>query len=76
MLLLTVNLTTQQALDKLATLGIPHDAGLAWINAQVQVQAYLLATNDVMLLSGLMMLSLVLLVWWAKPPFTIKTGRG
>jgi DHA2 family multidrug resistance protein len=66
---------TQQALDKLATLGIPHEAGLAWINGQVQVQAYLLATNDIMWLSGLMMLSLVLLIWWAKPPFTIKTGR-
>jgi DHA2 family multidrug resistance protein len=66
---------TQLALDKLATLGLPHTAGLAWINGQIQTQAYLLATNDTMLLSGLMMLSLVLLIWWAKPPFTVKSGR-
>lgn len=66
---------TQFALDKLASAGLPHDAGLTWINSQIQVQAYLLATNDTMLLSGLMMLSLVLLIWWAKPPFTVKQAR-
>ncbi|MDD5392101.1 MAG: DHA2 family efflux MFS transporter permease subunit [Thiothrix sp.] len=66
---------TQLTLDKLAALGLPHTAGLAWINGQIQTQAYLLATNDTMLLSGLMMLSLVLLIWWAKPPFTIRSGR-
>lgn len=65
---------TQVALERLATLGLPHDASL-WINGQIQVQAYLMATNDTMLLSGLMMLSLVLLIWWVKPPFTVKSGR-
>lgn len=69
------SLPTQQALDKLAALGVPHDAGLAVINRDIQAQAYLLATNDTMLLSGLMMLSLVLLIWWAKPPFTVKAAR-
>ncbi|MEB4592850.1 DHA2 family efflux MFS transporter permease subunit [Candidatus Thiothrix sp. Deng01] len=67
---------TQTALDTLAGLGLPHQGALLWINNQIQVQAYLLATNDTMLLSGLMMLSLTLLIWWAKPPFTLKrAGR-
>ena len=68
--------TTQQTLDTLnSSLGLSQTAGLAWINSTLQPQAYLLATNDIMLLSGLMMLSLVLVIWWAKPPFTIKAAR-
>ena len=70
------NPTTQQTLDKLASLGLQHNAGLAWINQTIQPQAYLMATNDILYLSGLMMLSLILLIWWAKPPFTIKRGGG
>jgi DHA2 family multidrug resistance protein len=66
---------TQQTLTQLGALGLSQQGGLAWINGTIQAQAYLMATNDLMWLSGLMMLSLVLLIWWAKPPFTIRSGR-
>ena len=70
------SIITQQSLSQLSSMGLSHTAGLAYINALIQPQAYLLATNDILLLSGFMMLSLVLIIWWAKPPFTVKGGRG
>lgn len=69
------NPVAQQALERLNSIGLPQAAGLAWIDRSIQGQAYLMATNDTMLASGLMMLSLVLLIWWARPPFTIKSAR-
>ena len=66
---------TQQTLAQLGTLGLSQQGGLAWISGTIQAQAYLMATNDLMWISGLIMLSLVLLIWWAKPPFTVGSGR-
>jgi DHA2 family multidrug resistance protein len=70
------SIIAQQSLSQLSSMGLSHTAGLAYINTLIQPQAYLLATNDILLLSGFMMLSLVLIIWWAKPPFTVKGGGG
>ncbi len=66
---------TNQTLAQLQNLGMSQTAGLAWINSTIQTQAYLIATNDLMWISGFMMMSLILVIWWAKPPFTVKAGR-
>ena len=41
----------------------------------LNVQAYLMSMNGVFFTCGMIMFSLLLLVWWAKPPFGVKVGR-
>lgn len=60
----------------LANLGFGTSQSLAYIDRQVTTQAYLLATNDIFLVSGLLMLSLLGLIWWTRPPFTTGASGG
>ena len=47
---------------------------LAQLDRTLTTQAYLLSTDAVMCISGMLMLSLIGLIWWAKPPFTVRGG--
>lgn len=40
------------------------------IYQEVIHQGYMLATNDVFYISGYIFLGLLVLIWFAKPPFT------
>ncbi|MBS0513686.1 MAG: DHA2 family efflux MFS transporter permease subunit [Proteobacteria bacterium] len=76
---LTEHITRQDpaALDylgRLGSLGLSPEQALAHANREVTVQAYLLATNDVFLVSGVLMISLLGLIWWTRPPFTPASG--
>lgn len=61
-------------LDRLRRLGLTDDAAHAYLERMVNTQAYTLATDHVLALSAALMLSLVSLIWWAKPPFVISRG--
>lgn len=61
-------------LERLQALGMSAEQALAYLNRELTAQAFLLATNDVFLASALLMLSLVALIWWTRPPFSPAGG--
>jgi DHA2 family multidrug resistance protein len=61
-------------LGRLRTLGMPPGQTGAYIDHLISVQAHLIATDSVMALSGTLMLALVGVVWWARPPFIARGG--
>lgn len=60
----------QQALQKLQTLSLMDKTKYAIVTKAVVGQAYMLATNDIFWLSGVLFLGLLILIWFARPPFT------
>jgi DHA2 family multidrug resistance protein len=61
-------------LDQLHAIGLGDIQALAQLDRTLTTQAYLLSTDAVMCISGMLMLSLIGLIWWAKPPFTVRGG--
>ena len=64
----------QAYLEQLRALGVTGNAALARIDTVVTAQSYLNATNWILWVSALVMLSLLTLIWWAKPPFVARAG--
>jgi DHA2 family multidrug resistance protein len=62
-------------IDQLQSAGLPPDAAVAQLDRVVNVQSYLMATNDILWASGVMMLVLTPLIWLARPPFVLR-GPG
>ncbi|MBI1397156.1 MAG: DHA2 family efflux MFS transporter permease subunit [Betaproteobacteria bacterium] len=65
-------------LARLKELGMPARQALGYTeHVVISGQAALLATNTVMLTSGMMMIALIVLVWQARPPFgaPVPTNR-
>ncbi|MEK9720717.1 MAG: DHA2 family efflux MFS transporter permease subunit [Quisquiliibacterium sp.] len=52
--------------------GLDPIGSLARIDSMINVQGYLIATNWTLWASGLLMLVLLGLIWWAKPPFVTR----
>jgi DHA2 family multidrug resistance protein len=67
------NPITRQYLEQLGGASPSHYAQLDKV---VEGQAYMLSTIDVFTLLGWMLLSLVLVIWLARPPFQGKGGGG
>ncbi len=59
-------------LDQLQAAGLTPDQALAQLDRTLTTQAYLLSTDAVLCISGMLMISLIGLIWWAKPPFTVR----
>jgi DHA2 family multidrug resistance protein len=59
-------------LARLQSVGLTQAQALAELNRTVTAQAYLLSTNMVMFVSGVLMFALLVLIWWARPPFTAR----
>jgi DHA2 family multidrug resistance protein len=56
--------------ERLIHLGLSPEQAVAQMEHEISAQAYLMATNSVLLLCGAITLSLLLLIWWARPPAT------
>ncbi len=63
------NPVATQALDRLHSLGLSDHGALAALSHIVTKQAFMLATDDIFWISGWMFVGLIVLVWFAKPPF-------
>ena len=61
-------------LDQLSATGFGSEQALAQLDRTLTTQAYLLSTDAVMCISGILMFCLIPLIWWAKPPFTVRAG--
>jgi DHA2 family multidrug resistance protein len=64
----------RQALDTLGAAGLNPAQSAATLDRIVDQQAFMLATNEVLLTSAATMVSLTLLIWWARPPFGAPRG--
>ena len=60
--------------ERLQGLGLSPEAAIAQIDTLVTSQAYLIATNWVLWVAALLMLSMLPLIWFAKPPFVARAG--
>ncbi|HEU0234062.1 MAG TPA: DHA2 family efflux MFS transporter permease subunit [Gallionella sp.] len=61
-------------LNRLHQLGMPDDVAYAYLERMITTQSYTLATDQILSISATLMLSLVTLIWWAKPPFVASRG--
>jgi DHA2 family multidrug resistance protein len=61
-------------LNRLQQLGMPENSAYAYVERMITIQSYTLATDRILILSGILMLSLTTVIWWAKPPFVASRG--
>jgi DHA2 family multidrug resistance protein len=66
---------TADYLQRLQQLGLSEDAAHAFLENMITVQSYTLATDRILTISATLMLSLITLVWWARPPFVASRGH-
>ncbi|HAS85870.1 MAG: hypothetical protein WAU60_11755 [Candidatus Competibacter denitrificans] len=59
-------------LEPLQATGLSAEQALLQVDRTITTQSFLLSTNAVFCISGLLMLALIGLIWWAKPPFTVR----
>jgi DHA2 family multidrug resistance protein len=64
----------QSYLNQLNTAGMSQQNALQYVNHVIDTQAYLLSTNSVLCISGMMMLALIFPIWFAKGPFVKAQG--
>ena len=62
------------ALSGLASSGLTPDQALAQVNRLVDQQAFMLAANDIFLLSAALFLVLIPLVWLSRPQRSAAGG--
>jgi len=72
----TYNPLATDYLDRLHQLGMPDDVAYAYLERMITTQAYTMATDRILTISATLMLSLITLIWWAKPPFVASRGGG
>ena len=63
------NVGYEQAVNVLSSKGMTGLQISQYIDILVNTQAYVLSTNHLLMLSGLIMVSLIPIIWFAKPPF-------
>ncbi len=68
------NLQFLELSNYLSGLGLDEPAQLQLVDLLVTSQAYILSTNHLLTMSGLIMLSLIPIIWFAKPPFAAGGG--
>ncbi|GGP23702.1 DHA2 family efflux MFS transporter permease subunit [Silvimonas iriomotensis] len=78
---LTENITsaspaTSDYLGKLQDLGVAGQSAYAQIDQVISQQAFMIATKEVFWLLGVIFLALVVVVWFARPPFGNSAGSG
>ena len=63
------NVGYEQATNLLSSQGMTGLQISQYIDILINAQAYVLSTNHLLMLSGLIMVSLIPIIWFAKPPF-------
>ncbi len=60
--------------EQMQSTGLTSDQQLGLIDQLITSQAYLLSTNQLMLIAATMLICLLPLIWFAKPPFSAAKG--
>jgi DHA2 family multidrug resistance protein len=72
--LTTDNIPLNSLREQLTQAGISAQAQLQYLDLLVNSQAYILSTNHLLTMAGLIMFSLIPIIWLAKPPFGAGGG--
>ncbi|SFM86023.1 MFS transporter, DHA2 family, multidrug resistance protein [Izhakiella capsodis] len=70
------NPNAQQMYEKLQALGMTHDQASAWIAQQITNQGLIISANEIFWASAGVFLVLLVLIWFARPPFTSSNNSG
>ncbi|PIJ49165.1 MFS transporter [Erwinia sp. OLTSP20] len=70
------NPNAQQMYDKLQAIGMSHDQASAWIAQQITNQGLIISANEIFWASAGVFLVLLVLIWFARPPFGSGGGGG
>ncbi len=65
-----------QVVRLLHDFGLDHLHAFGQIDLTVYKEAFMLATNDVFLVSGVLFLVLLIILWLTRPPFLTKKRTG
>ncbi|MER2527279.1 MAG: DHA2 family efflux MFS transporter permease subunit [Candidatus Competibacter denitrificans] len=59
-------------LEQLQATGLSTEQALLQVDRTITTQSFLLSTNAVFCISGMIMMGLIGLIWWARPPFGVR----
>ncbi|CAX60981.1 multidrug efflux MFS transporter permease subunit EmrB [Erwinia billingiae] len=68
------NVNSQEMYTKLEQLGMTHDQASAWIAQQITNQGLIISANEIFWASAAVFLFLLVLIWFARPPFGAGGG--
>ncbi|WP_067709648.1 MULTISPECIES: multidrug efflux MFS transporter permease subunit EmrB [unclassified Erwinia] len=70
------NVNSQAMYSKLESLGMTHEQASAWIAQQITNQGLIISANEIFWASAAVFLGLLVLIWFARPPFGAGSGGG
>ncbi|MEN5017756.1 multidrug efflux MFS transporter permease subunit EmrB [Erwinia sp. Eh17-17] len=70
------NVNSQQMYAKLEQMGMSHDQASAYLAQQITNQGLIISANEIFWASAGVFLILLVLVWFARPPFGAGGGGG
>ncbi len=70
------NMISVRALEHLKLLGLATSSALLLLSRLITQQAVMIATDELFWLSGVIFLALIVVVWFARPPFSVAGKSG
>ena len=70
------NVNAQQTYSQLEGMGMTHQQASAYIAQQITNQGLIISANEIFWASAGVFLILLVLIWFARPPFTAGGGAG
>ncbi|WP_428943847.1 multidrug efflux MFS transporter permease subunit EmrB [Pantoea sp. FN060301] len=70
------NINSQEMYSKLEALGMSREQASAWIAQQITNQGLIISANEIFWASAGVFLLLLVLIWFARPPFGAGSGGG
>ena len=66
------NPLSQQFFQTMGSFGLSEEQTASYIARQITAQGFIIGANEIFLVSAITFISLVVLIWFAKPPFSSK----
>lgn len=66
------NPISQQFFQTMRSFGLSEEQTASYIARQITAQGFIIGANEIFLVSAITFISLVVLIWFAKPPFSSK----
>ncbi|CAK9884044.1 MAG: Multidrug export protein EmrB [Candidatus Erwinia impunctatus] len=70
------DVNSQQAYQQLESMGMTHEQASSWIAQQITAQGLIISANEIFWASAGIFLILLVLIWFARPPFSAGGGGG
>lgn len=66
------NPISQQFFQTMESFGLSEEQTASYLTKQITAQGFIIGANEIFLVSAITFISLVVLIWFAKPPFSSK----